>query len=136
MACLWTESDMPLSKLTSVGFNHNTFVGLNPNQLVKPTFSLVDNTECQQSYDEDKSMKIDNLNGILCAGIVENIGTSCHVDSGSPLIMEFDRVQYVVGVAVINLVCRNDIPTIYTKIPSYVSWIEAIVWPEIDVRID
>lgn len=67
----------------------------------------------------------------LCYGGVDGKDT-CQGDSGGPLQSNSNTVycSYTVyGVTSTGIGCGNSIPALYTKVGSYISWIEAIVWP-------
>lgn len=48
---------------------------------------------------------------------------------GGPLNLEVDTIQHVVGVISLGLACGFNAPGVYTKVSSYLDWIEGIVWP-------
>ena len=79
--------------------------------------------------DEDCSEKIEytNLAGKLCAGDGPN--SPCMGDSGSPLVCSVDGRETVVGLVSFSVggCGRKGIPSIYTKVADYRSWIESSI---------
>ena len=51
-------------------------------------------------------------------------------DSGGPMILKQGIViPYVIGITSFGQGCAGGAPSIYTRISSYLDWIESIVWP-------
>lgn len=52
-------------------------------------------------------------------------------DSGSALqILPNDEIYYVYGVTSFGVSCKSEeLPSFYTRVSSYLYWIETIVWP-------
>lgn len=62
---------------------------------------------------------------------------SCEGDSGGPLQMidTNSNVARVVGVISFGVgACGAAIPSVYTRVASYLDWIESIVWPNDEVQ--
>lgn len=51
-------------------------------------------------------------------------------DSGSPLQLTVGYKYYLCGLSSFGLGCGSNFPSIYTRISSYIDWIEDNVWPE------
>ncbi|XP_050350270.1 serine protease snake-like [Nymphalis io] len=72
----------------------------------------------------------------ICAGKLTGGVDSCQGDSGGPLQMKLplpDSVEgsiyYVIGVTSFGFGCaRSNLPGVYTRVSSFVDWIESIVW--------
>ncbi|KAI8128204.1 Serine protease snake [Lucilia cuprina] len=135
--CLWSLTDIPITKLTSLGYGHSRLDGLGPNELVRSPLTTIENAECQEYYNLDD--KFENMyigDDHVCAGEKKQLHESCQSETGGSLIMELDKVFYVVGISSYGLGCADLPPSIYTRVSSFIDWIEQIVWPEIDVRFD
>lgn len=52
----------------------------------------------------------------------------CSGDSGSALQVKIDGVYYVHGITSFGLSCNTRLPSFYTRVSSFVDWIEATVW--------
>lgn len=53
----------------------------------------------------------------------------CITDGGSPLQYKLNNMYYVAGVGSGYFGCGSELPTINTRVSSYIDWIENIVWP-------
>ncbi|XP_049702066.2 serine protease snake [Helicoverpa armigera] len=73
----------------------------------------------------------------MCAGKLHGGVDACQGDSGGPLQMKIDlpiktqgNMNYVVGVTSFGIGCGlPDLPGVYTRVASFLDWIEEIVWP-------
>lgn len=56
---------------------------------------------------------------------------ACQGDSGGPLFLNEARtgLSTIVGIVSFGVSCGTDLPGIYTRVASFVDWIENIVWP-------
>ncbi|KAJ8705374.1 hypothetical protein PYW07_011201 [Mythimna separata] len=70
----------------------------------------------------------------MCYGVRKNGGDTCKRVNGSPLQIDQFRCQYtIIGVTGQSPDCgKPGVPDIYTRIQTYVPWIESIVWPDKD----
>lgn len=66
-----------------------------------------------------------------CAYDPEAKSDSCQGDSGGPLqyFPEKRSLAVVVGIVSHGISCATDLPAIYTRVASYLDWIESSVWP-------
>lgn len=77
-------------------------------------------------------------NGIIesqyCAYDPDGKKDSCEGDSGGPLQIISDRTDLatIVGIVSFNGAgsCGSKLPSVYTRVASYIPWIESIVWPD------
>ncbi|XP_013169858.1 PREDICTED: serine protease snake-like [Papilio xuthus] len=80
----------------------------------------------------------------MCAGHLEGGVDSCQGDSGGPLQMEIKmpgftdwNMHYVLGVTSFGYGCgRPNTPSVYTRVSSFLDWIESIVWEEDYLRVN
>lgn len=56
-------------------------------------------------------------------------GDACEGDSGGPLQIFQDEKHKLVGVTSFGAGCGAGKPGVYTRVASYIGWIESIVWP-------
>lgn len=67
---------------------------------------------------------------VLCAGVLKGGMDSCQGDSGGPLMIPTGRlseptVYYQIGIVSYGIGCaRADVPGVYTRVSSFVEWIE------------
>ncbi|EDS42287.1 chymotrypsin-1 [Culex quinquefasciatus] len=78
---------------------------------------------------------IQRLEGKMCALKTNSTGhtlvDSCFGDSGGPLALEKNGRRYLVGVISTGFECgTSGQPGFYTRVSSYINWIEENVWPE------
>lgn len=55
-------------------------------------------------------------------------GDACEGDSGGPLQIKQDGRQKLVGVTSFGAGCGSGKPGVYTRVASFIGWIESIVW--------
>ncbi|CAH0712890.1 unnamed protein product, partial [Brenthis ino] len=74
----------------------------------------------------------------ICAGKLAGGVDACQGDSGGPLQVKIPlpdndegSMHYVIGVTSFGIGCAlPDLPGVYTRVSSFIDWIESIVWPE------
>lgn len=66
---------------------------------------------------------------IICANSRDDHIDTCQGDSGSGLVARFNEIFYVHGVTSSGFSCATRLPAFYTRVSSYIDWIEGIVWP-------
>lgn len=94
-------------------------------------------TECNATYLEfNKKANIRALrSGIsetqYCAYDPNGVKDSCAGDGGGPLQMVTGdtATTKIVGIVSFGVSCGSRLPGIYTRVGSYLDWIESIVWP-------
>ncbi|XP_073828776.1 serine Protease Immune Response Integrator [Musca autumnalis] len=133
--CLWSEETITSDNVVAVGYGHTQFGGIASDQLLKTDVKVVPHNICQQYYATNSEAAPNRIGSAthLCAGDPEGLRDTCQGDSGGPLIYEkingqFKRA-YVVGVTSFGQGCAGEPPSIYTRVSSYLDWIESIVWP-------
>ncbi|XP_016982667.1 serine protease snake-like [Drosophila rhopaloa] len=127
--CIWTEKEVANSLVTAIGYGQTSFAGLSSAQLLKVPLKSVSNEECQVHYQVDQLAQ-----GVLatqmCAGDLTGERDTCQGDSGGPLIMQDGPLGYIVGITSLGQGCASGPPSVYTRVSSFVDWIEGIVWPQ------
>ncbi|CAG9790789.1 unnamed protein product [Diatraea saccharalis] len=78
------------------------------------------NRDCQQSFD----FTIHSSH--LCTAGLGGVGT-CDGDSGGPITVDQNNVKIQVGIVSFGLSdgCQRGIPSVYTRLTSFLSWINA-----------
>ncbi|KAG5319515.1 SNAK protease, partial [Acromyrmex heyeri] len=149
-ACLEIESQLPGKSAIASGFGKTSYGQylLKPNLQYALRFLFLafyfllfcDNHisyyECKKTYAEDlgtRRLPDGLISSLLCAGIMEGGKDTCQGDSGGPLqrILAEPYCMYsIVGVTSFGKFCAfKSSPAVYTRISSYLDWIENIVWP-------
>uniref|UniRef100_A0A1B6CWC8 Peptidase S1 domain-containing protein n=2 Tax=Clastoptera arizonana TaxID=38151 RepID=A0A1B6CWC8_9HEMI len=134
-ACL-SNSEFFLKKPIATGWGRTAFVGKVSSILKKVELSIIDNTQCNNLYNQDKMNSKYFRNGVvssmLCAGELSGGKDTCLGDSGGPLqvIDESNKcIHHIIGVTSFGKVCGAvNSPGVYTRTSHYLSWIESIVW--------
>lgn len=98
---------------------------------MKVSLSIYDNKLCADAFAGHRSVRSGVQASQLCAGNVAGGYDTCQGDSGGPLQITDQGnhcVFYVFGITSIGQGCGAELPAIYTRVASYLSWIEPIVW--------
>lgn len=132
IVCLWPRSVLEINELIAIGYGQIQFAGITSTQLLKVALQHVSKEECQPHYSLD--VLSDGLDASqLCAGDMKGLGDTCQGDSGGPLLMQTGPTWYAVGITSLGQGCASGPPSVYTRVSSYIDWIESIVWPKPDV---
>jgi len=105
------------------------------NPLLKAKLDLIDNQNCAEKYKDPTRVSRGITPNMICAGDPRGNWTkdTCQGDSGGPLqIINPNKCLFqVIGITSIGMGCAiSDIPSVYTKVSYYLSWIEDKVWPQ------
>ncbi|KYQ48361.1 Serine protease snake [Trachymyrmex zeteki] len=136
-ACLEIESQLPGKSAIASGFGKTSYESsIGSNELMKVQLNYISEDECKKAYAEDlgtRRLPDGLISSLLCAGIMEGGKDTCQGDSGGPLqrILAEPYCMYsIVGVTSFGKFCAfKSSPAIYTRVSSYLDWIENIVWP-------
>lgn len=132
-ACLYQSMNVKEQKLIATGFGATENFGASANVLLKVPLEQFSLSSCQQQYQNDGRPLIRGIiNSQLCAGYQEGGRDTCQGDSGGPLQVrdsDNDCLFYVAAVTSFGKVCGSTVPGIYTRVPSFLNWIESVVWP-------
>ncbi|CAF4942755.1 unnamed protein product [Pieris macdunnoughi] len=138
-ACLWTRNDFSgHEKAIATGWgvtNPGSTTAETSNDLQKVALSLLENARCDVLLKNLKNrLWWGFVNTQMCAGELRGGKDTCQGDSGSPLQVaskENQCVFHIVGVTSFGRMCaQSGNPAIYTRVSSYLDWIESVVWPE------
>lgn len=128
-ACLYQENDNPVD-LIATGWGQTAVNGPSSQILLKAVINSVDNTKCNESYQAVIPRAITREQ--LCAGSPDGTKDTCQGDSGGPVQIQQKResnIYSIVGVTSFGRGCGGATPGVYTRVASYLDWIESIVWP-------
>lgn len=134
-ACLWTGSDFNVSSVIATGFGLNDTVGDKADILQKVMLDFLDRDQCVEKYGKQKKFAQGVLDSQLCIGSLRGGKDTCQGDSGGPVqvITEPKGCTYhILGVTSTALSgCGiGQSAAIYTRVSSYIDWIEKTVWPD------
>ncbi|KPI98612.1 Chymotrypsin-2 [Papilio xuthus] len=109
------EPVMPGEKLLLTGWGTTSYPGKAPNDLMMLELNAISLDDCREAHK--------NINPVfesqICALTKEGEG-ACHGDSGGPLVREGRQV----GVVSWGIPCAKGKPDVYTKVESFMDWIE------------
>lgn len=99
-------------------------------KLLKVTLSLINQTICSEHHPPDRKLNSGLQDGQICAVDPGFKMDTCLGDSGGPLqikLLGFNRLNpFLIGVTSFGKSCGTETPGVYTRIYSYVDWIEEI----------
>ncbi|XP_017113324.1 serine protease persephone-like [Drosophila elegans] len=138
-ACLHTDPDdsPPQTKLFVAGWGVlNVTTRARSKILLRAKLDMVSLDQCNVSYAEQpgsvRALKHGVDESLLCAIDHEQKADACQGDSGGPLIQELgnrDGVYTIMGVISSGFGCATVTPGLYTRVFSYLDFIEETVWP-------
>ncbi|XP_037029799.1 serine protease snake-like [Bradysia coprophila] len=105
-----------------------------PSILQKVPLNLVPFDVCKESYPPSLRFREGLINQTqLCAGSNPGERDTCAGFGGGPLMntgRKFSCLYEIVGITSLGRGCGEGDPGVYTRLTSYIDWIEGIVWPE------
>ncbi|KAH8362450.1 hypothetical protein KR200_011215, partial [Drosophila serrata] len=139
-ACLHTDPrDPPLnSTLFVAGWGVlNVTTRVVSKILLRAALELVPLAQCNISYSEQpgavRNLKEGVIDSLLCAADKKQKADACQGDSGGPLIREVnieDGIYTILGIINSGFGCATKTPGLYTRVASFLDFIERIVWPD------
>ncbi|XP_015178497.1 PREDICTED: serine protease snake-like isoform X2 [Polistes dominula] len=137
-ACLEVHFQPPGKKAIATGFGKTAFdATFGSKDLMKVQLDYISKKDCKKRYQFDLGSRylpegfIPNL---FCAGVMEGGKDTCQGDSGGPLqrVLVHPYCTYsIVGITSFGKFCAyKNSPAVYTRVSSYLDWIESIVWPQ------
>lgn len=104
--------------------------------LLKANLTAVDLAPCNVSITgygamPTRRLPVGLIGGQVCAADADGRRDACQGDSGGPLQVRGEQETWsVVGVVSFGVFCGTKLPSVYTRVASYVDWIESVVWPD------
>lgn len=130
-ACLHQKDSAP-ETLLALGWGLTQFGGAPSNALQEVDLQLFSHEECQRTYGTSSKKVPEGIKNEfqICAGGRNAEKDTCQGDSGGPLQARVIHELYkVVGVTSFGKACgTTNVPGVYTRVSSYVDWIESVVW--------
>nr|ANJ42865.1 hemolymph proteinase 6 [Antheraea pernyi] len=129
--CIETGDLAPRAPLTITGWGKiSTDRSIRSNILLKANLIPLPVHECRKFYPIRKNLPRGISDEQICAADPEGLRDTCQGDSGGPLALASgDNLYRLVGVTSFGRGCGATIPGVYTRIASYIDWIESVVWP-------
>ncbi|CAG9130131.1 unnamed protein product [Plutella xylostella] len=138
-ACLWGQLDTSElgTQATLTGWGVVETVGMTTSpELQAAVVDIVEPALCDQLLKRHCNRLWCGVQDQICAGKMTGGVDSCQGDSGGPLQVKINlppssnaSMHYVIGVTSFGVGCaRPNTPGVYTRVSSYIDWIENIVW--------
>ncbi|CAG4956208.1 unnamed protein product [Colias eurytheme] len=130
--CLYTQDDDPKVALTITGWGKtSTSRDTNSALLLKANVTVVETSKCSALYGTWRRLPDGIARTQICAGDEQGRFDTCQGDSGGPLqaLTSPDGQYRLVGVTSFGRGCASTVPGVYTRVASYLDWIEGVVWP-------
>ncbi|XP_024942568.1 serine protease snake [Cephus cinctus] len=136
-ACLEIDFMINGRKAIASGFGKTSYDGSEgSNELMKVQLDYISQEECEKGFRAElgtRQMPSGVIPNLLCAGVMEGGKDTCQGDSGGPLqrvLTEPYCMYSVVGITSFGKFCGfKNSPAIYSRVSTYIDWIESIVWP-------
>ncbi|XP_052892911.1 polyserase-2-like [Anopheles moucheti] len=128
VACVWRESEAPIDLLEAVGFGELGFGEMLSPTLQKVQLRALDTATCAERIPMNRRLMPEGLLADQFCAHSETMDT-CKGDSGGPLQTELYDVfgnayPLVVGVVSFGTPCTSGSTGVYTRVSSYLDWIE------------
>lgn len=126
-ACLYLKETNPNEPLIITGWGKVAVDGGTSSLLQKATISTITIEKCNTDFQPlNRSITTKQI----CAFSNEGKDT-CQGDSGGPLQLQLStesNIYSIVGVTSFGIGCGGATAGVYTRVASYLDWIESIVW--------
>ncbi|KAH8383431.1 hypothetical protein KR009_008598 [Drosophila setifemur] len=131
-ACLWQVPELQIPSVVAAGWGRTEFLGAKSNSLRQVDLDVIPQLKCKQIYRKERRLPRGIIDGQFCAGYLPGGRDTCQGDSGGPIhaiLPEYNCVAFVVGITSFGKFCAApNAPGVYTRIYSYLDWIEKIVF--------
>ncbi|XP_045501278.1 serine protease snake-like isoform X1 [Colias croceus] len=139
-ACLWNSYDTSKfsKEATVTGWGVIETAGKTTSpELQAATVDIIDSNHCSELLHTSCNRLWCGLQSHqLCAGKLEGGVDTCQGDSGGPLqakiplpVTTQSAMHFIIGVTSFGMGCaRANLPGVYTRVSSFVDWIEDVVW--------
>ncbi|XP_055920477.1 serine protease snake-like [Eupeodes corollae] len=126
--CVWRRRKLTSNETVAIGYGQTEFAGKTSKELLKVNLKVYSNEICQPFYKRQRKYKSGISDKQICAGDKEDTKDTCQGDSGGPLLLNYNNVEYVVGITSTGQACSGYPPAIYTKVSPYRRWIRKALY--------
>ncbi|GFS83439.1 protein masquerade [Nephila pilipes] len=129
VVCLPTSGKMPQDniKCTVTGYGFVSVEGGMMLKMGEAQVPIIDDTECMANVTESFANPFILPASSFCAG-GEGRHNICQGDAGGPLVCKIGDFYELIGLVSWSLGCgRVDVPSVYTKVPAFMGWINQII---------
>uniref|UniRef100_A0A1B0CS99 Putative serine protease snake-like zootermopsis nevadensis n=1 Tax=Lutzomyia longipalpis TaxID=7200 RepID=A0A1B0CS99_LUTLO len=132
-ACLWQTQNINYTKTVATGWGQIDFSGPKSDTLQKVTLDIIPNYECSPLFEINRKLQRGIVDTQMCAGYLDGGKDTCQGDSGGPIQVVTPGnicIFHIVGLTSFGKSCGGvNAPGVYTRVSSYLDWIEPITWP-------
>lgn len=130
-ACLWESVQMNTTSVKSMGFGSRGYDELS-SRLQDYNMDVMNKSRCQQMLPDSRKLRDGIIDSQLCLVHTDRYQDSDRGNSGAPAQIKLDPkdgIAHIVGISSFGVRhSGGQLPDIYTRVASFVDWIEEIVW--------
>uniref|UniRef100_A0A6P4EA96 LOW QUALITY PROTEIN: serine protease snake n=1 Tax=Drosophila rhopaloa TaxID=1041015 RepID=A0A6P4EA96_DRORH len=134
---LWVFPELPTTIAFAMGYGATNFAKAMTNRLTNLNLTIVPNAECNAELPAIAETPNGVLESQICAQDYILNRDTCQGDSGGPLQLNLPgrrrrhRIHYhLIGITSYGVFCRSSYPSVYTRVSSFLDWIEQTVWAD------
>uniref|UniRef100_A0A1B6D4D7 Peptidase S1 domain-containing protein n=2 Tax=Clastoptera arizonana TaxID=38151 RepID=A0A1B6D4D7_9HEMI len=132
-ACLDDTGLIKEKSAIATGWGRTSFDSVEQNEyLLKVQLDIIDKSTCSAVFQPSLYMPNGLEDSMMCAGVLSGGKDTCNGDSGGPLqtFSDIYCMYRIIGVTSNGKFCGfANSPAIYSRVFSFIPWIESIVWP-------
>ncbi|XP_034484683.1 serine protease snake [Drosophila innubila] len=131
---LWVNEEIPTSIAFAMGYGSTSFSKSMSNRLTHLNVTIVPNDECNRDLPSFAETPDGIIASQICAQDFVLSRDTCQGDSGGPLQLNLPgrRRRYIhyhlIGITSYGVFCRSSFPSVYTRVFTYLDWIEQLAW--------
>ncbi|KAH8310919.1 hypothetical protein KR044_003473 [Drosophila immigrans] len=131
---LWVTEEIPTSIAFAMGYGSTSFSKTMTNRLTHLNVTIVPNDECNRDLPSFAETPNGIIESQICAQDFVLSRDTCQGDSGGPLQLNLPgrrrrHIHYhLIGITSYGVFCRSSFPSVYTRVFTYLDWIEQMTW--------
>ncbi|XP_058821493.1 serine protease snake-like [Topomyia yanbarensis] len=127
-ACLWTKENFNFTSAIATGFE-TEYGDQSPYSLQKVDMNFISNDICEQFFKGLRRFPMGLHETQICMTPVNNGKDNCQGNSGGPVQVAQGCMYHVVAFTSMGFTCGAwNAPAVFSKVSSYIDWIEETVW--------
>ncbi|KAH8358610.1 hypothetical protein KR093_001251, partial [Drosophila rubida] len=131
---LWVTEEIPTSIAFAMGYGSTSLSKAMTNRLTHLNVTIVPNDECNRDLPAFEETPNGIIESQICAQDFILSRDTCRGDSGGPLQLNLPgrrrrHIHYhLIGITSYGVFCRSSFPSVYTRVFTYLDWIEQMAW--------
>ncbi|XP_060651015.1 LOW QUALITY PROTEIN: serine protease snake [Drosophila nasuta] len=131
---LWVTEEIPTSIAFAMGYGSTSLTKSMTNRLTHLNLTIVPNDECNRDLPAFAETPDGIIASQICAQDFILSRDTCQGDSGGPLQLNLPgrrrrHIHYhLIGITSYGVFCRSSFPSVYTRVFTYLDWIEQMTW--------